>query len=76
MDRLGNVEEERSLNRDCIRAPNKMNLHSNRLFCLWTASYCIDHPRMACFAFLARNKNAGSRCDDHFVRGSKYPQGL
>jgi len=25
---------------------------------------------MACFAFLAIVKNADSRCDDHFVRGS------
>jgi hypothetical protein len=48
-----------------------MNLHSNRLSCLWTALGCIGHPRMACFAFLARVKNAGSRCDDHFARGSK-----
>ena len=54
-----------------IRAPNKMNLHSNGLFGLWTASGSIDHPWMACFAFLARDKTAHSRCDAHFVRGSK-----
>jgi hypothetical protein len=35
-----------------------MNLHSNGLFCFWTASGSIDHPRMACFAFLARSKTA------------------
>ena len=50
----------------------KMSLHSSDLFSRWTASGSIDHPRMACFAFLARGKNARSRCDDHFVRGS-YP---
>ena len=54
-----------------LRAPNKLNLHSSGLFSLWTASGSIDHPRMACFAFLARGKNARSRCDDHFGRGSK-----
>jgi len=48
-----------------------MDLHSNGLFCLWTASGSIDHPRMVCFAFLAIDKNAHSRRDDHFVRDSK-----
>ena len=48
-----------------------MNLHSNCLFGLWTVSGCISYPRIACFAFLARVQNANSRCDDHFVRGSK-----
>ena len=52
-----------------------MSLHSSGLFSLWTASGSIDHPRMACFAFLARGKNAPSRCDDHFVRGSKHMTG-
>ena len=56
---------------DDLRAPSKMNLHSNGSFCFWTASGSIDHPQMACFAFLARNRIARSRCDDHFVRGSK-----
>ena len=51
-----------------------MSLHSNRLFCLWTVSGCIGHPRMACFAFLARVKTADSRCYDHFVRDSKSNQ--
>ena len=27
-----------------LRAPNKMTLHSNGLFRVWTASGCIDHP--------------------------------
>ena len=54
-----------------LRAPNKMNLHSNSLFYFWTASGCIDHPRMACFAFLARSKNAHSRCDAHCVSDSR-----
>ena len=48
-----------------------MSLHSSGLFSLWTASGSIDHPRMACLAFLARGKKARSRCDDHSVRGSK-----
>jgi len=55
-----------------LRAPNKMNLHSNGLFCIWSASGCITHPRMGYFAFLAKSKNAHSRCNAHFVRGSKY----
>jgi hypothetical protein len=48
-----------------------MSLHSSGLFRLWTASGSIDYPRMACFAFLARDENARSRCDDHFVSDSK-----
>ncbi|MDT8300323.1 MAG: hypothetical protein RQ760_02495 [Sedimentisphaerales bacterium] len=36
------------------------------LFRFWMASGCIDHQLMACFAFLARNKNARSRCYDSF----------
>ncbi len=77
----GKLEE--SLHR--LRAPNKMSLHSSGLFSLWTASGSINHPRLACFhlrqgycgqvAFLARGKNARSRCDDHFVRGSKREKG-
>ena len=54
-----------------LRAPNKMNLHSSGLFRLWAASDSIDHPRMVCFVLLARSENARSRCNDHFVRGSK-----
>ena len=49
-----------------LRAPNKMTLHSNGLFRLWTASGCIDHPQMACFAFLARHESARFRCNDSF----------
>jgi len=49
-----------------FRAPIKMNLHSRGLFCLSTASGCIDLPRKACFAFLARVKTAHARCDAHF----------
>jgi hypothetical protein len=41
-----------------------MTLHSNGLFRLWAASGCIDHHRMACFAFGATI---------HFVRHSKVP---
>ena len=53
-----------------LRAPIKMNLHSHGLFSLWTASGSIDHPRMACFTLLAREKNAHARCDAHFDRDS------
>ena len=71
------VNEAHSLSFDILlflapRTPNKMSLHSTGLFRLWTASGSIDHPRMACFAFLARAKNARSRCDDHFVRRSRF----
>jgi hypothetical protein len=51
-----------------------MSLHSNRSFRLWTASGCIGHPQMACFAFLARAKTADSWSYDHFVSGSKLPK--
>jgi hypothetical protein len=57
-----------------VRAPNKMNLHSSGLFWIWTASDCIDHPQMACFAFLARSQNAHSRCHAHFVSDSRSKQ--
>ena len=57
-----------------LRAPNTMTLHSRGLFRHRTASGSIDHPRMACFAFLARGENARSRCDDHCARDSKNVQ--
>jgi hypothetical protein len=43
-----------------------MTLHSNGFFRVWTASGCIDHHRMACFAFLARRESARFRCYDSF----------
>jgi hypothetical protein len=43
-----------------------MILHSNGLFRLWTASGCIDHHRMAFFAFLASRENARILCYDSF----------
>ena len=49
-----------------LRAPNKMTLHSDGSFRLWMVSGCIDHPLMACFAFLARGENARFRCYDSF----------
>ena len=52
----------------CLRAPNKITLHSNGLFRFWAASGCIDHRRMACFAFLARNENARFRSYDLFCK--------
>jgi hypothetical protein len=48
-----------------------MSLHWSGLFYLWTASGSIDPPRMARFAFLARDKTARSRCDDHLASDSK-----
>ena len=45
-----------------------MTLHSNGLFRVWTASGCIDHPQMACFAFLARDENARFQCYDSFCQ--------
>ena len=44
----------------------KMTLHSNGLFCVWTASGSINRPRTACFAFLASRRNARFRCYDSF----------
>ena len=52
--------------RSVLGAPSKMTLHSSGLFPVWTASGCIDSPRVACFAFLARRKNVRFRCDDSF----------
>ena len=53
-----------------LGAPSKMTLHSNGLFPVWTASGCIDHPQMACFAFLASQKIARFRCNDSFCSDS------
>ena len=48
-----------------------MNLHSNGLFRIWTASGCIDHHRMACFAFGADTKMLVFGATIHFVRHSQ-----
>jgi len=48
-----------------------MTLHSNSLFRLWTASGCIDHPQMACFAFGADTKVLAFGATIHFIRHSK-----
>jgi hypothetical protein len=48
-----------------------MTLHSNGLFRLWTASGCIDHHQMACFAFGAETKMLVFGATIHFVRHSK-----
>ncbi len=49
-----------------LRAPNKTPLHSSGLLSVSTASGCIDHPQMACFTFLGRQKTARFRCDNSF----------
>ncbi len=48
-----------------------MTLHSNGLFRFWTASGCIDHQLMACFAFGAETKTLVFGATIHFVRHSK-----
>jgi hypothetical protein len=43
----------------------KLDLASSGSFSAWTASGCIDDiSNIACFAVLARRKNARSRADD------------
>jgi hypothetical protein len=49
-----------------IKSTQQKTGHSNGLFRFWTASGCIDHPQMACFALLARDESARFRCYDSF----------
>ncbi len=49
-----------------------MTLHSSGLFRVWTASGCIDHLQMVCFAFGADAKVLAFGATIHFVRHSKF----
>ena len=65
LDNFGVAGNVQSIER-FLEPLRKMTLHSNGFFCVWTASGSIDRPRTACFAFLARHRNARFQCDDSF----------
>lgn len=54
-----------------FRAHNKMNLHSNGLFCVWMASGCIDNAyTLPASPFLSGAKMLVFRATIDFVRHS------